>query len=179
MIKWTDASVKKALKTMGAVIGNSDNMAGGTSGALQTDFPTSVSNVFTTSPKAAEVIEGDFVPGVVAGANKLKPVSGYNVFPFPAIGNTKNYVEGGGDEVMMFKRHAREPRSRQLSGDGSSPDDLGEARRLHRSGQDGPGQRVPGCHHPRDRHRGRQGEGVQVRPLRPPAGVVRRHGRPG
>jgi alpha-glucoside transport system substrate-binding protein len=102
-IKWTDASVKKALTTMGAVLGDSGNIAGGTSGALQTDFPTSVSNVFTTSPKAAEVIEGDFVPGVVSSSNKLKPVSGYNVFPFPAIGNTKGYVEGGGDELMMFK----------------------------------------------------------------------------
>jgi hypothetical protein len=79
------------------------NIAGGTSGALQTDFPTSVSNVFTKTPKAAMVIEGDFVPGVVAGKNALKPVSGYNVFPFPAIGNTQNYVEGGGDELMAFK----------------------------------------------------------------------------
>jgi alpha-glucoside transport system substrate-binding protein len=49
------------------------------------------------------VIEGDFVPGVVAGKNALKPVSGYNVFAFPAIGNTQNYVEGGGDELMAFK----------------------------------------------------------------------------
>jgi ABC-type glycerol-3-phosphate transport system substrate-binding protein len=102
-IKWTDASVKKALTTMAQVVGNSGNIAGGTSGALQTDFPTSVSNVFTTSPKAAQVIEGDFVPGVVTSSTKLKPVSGYNVFPFPAIGNTSGYVEGGGDEIMMFK----------------------------------------------------------------------------
>jgi alpha-glucoside transport system substrate-binding protein len=101
-IKWTDPSVVKALKTMGSIL-QSGNMTGGTSGALQTDFPTSVSNVFTTSPKAAMVIEGDFVPGVVAGTNKLKPGSGYNVFPFPTIGNTKGYVEGGGDELMMFK----------------------------------------------------------------------------
>ncbi len=101
-IKWTDASVIKALKTMGTVL-QSSNIAGGTSGALQTDFPTSVSNVFAKSPKAAMVIEGDFVPGVVAGKNPLKPVSGYNVFPFPAIGNTANYVEGGGDMVMAFK----------------------------------------------------------------------------
>jgi maltose-binding protein MalE len=101
-IKWTDPSVVTALKTMGAVL-QSSNMAGGTSGALQTDFPTSVSNVFATAPKAAMVIEGDFVPGVVASSNKLKPVSGYNVFPFPAIGNTANYVEGGGDMLMAFK----------------------------------------------------------------------------
>jgi alpha-glucoside transport system substrate-binding protein len=101
-IKWTDASVVKALKTMGSVL-QSSNIAGGTSGALQTDFPTSVANVFAAAPKAAMVIEGDFVPGVVAGKNPLKPVSGYNVFPFPAIGNTANYVEGGGDMVMAFK----------------------------------------------------------------------------
>jgi alpha-glucoside transport system substrate-binding protein len=101
-IKWTDPSVVKALKTMGSIL-TAANMAGGTAGALQTDFPTSVSNVFSTKPKAAIVIEGDFVPGVVASTNKLKPGSGYNVFPFPAIGNTKGYVEGGGDELMMFK----------------------------------------------------------------------------
>jgi hypothetical protein len=101
-IKWTDPSVVAALKTMGAVL-QSSNMAGGTSGALQTDFPTSVSNVFATAPKAAMVIEGDFVPGVVASKNPLKPVSGYNVFPFPVIGTAKNYVEGGGDILMAFK----------------------------------------------------------------------------
>jgi alpha-glucoside transport system substrate-binding protein len=103
-IKWTDPSVKKALTTMAQVIGDSANMAGGTSGALQTDFPTSVSNVFSNSPKAAQVIEGDFVPGVVATANPLKPLTGYGVYPFPAIGTTgANVVEGGGDVLMMFK----------------------------------------------------------------------------
>ena len=101
-IKWTDSSVLAALRTMAAVL-KSSNIAGGTSGALQTDFPTSVSNVFATSPKAAMVIEGDFVPGVIGTKNPLKPVSGYNVFPFPVIGSAKNYVEGGGDEIMAFK----------------------------------------------------------------------------
>jgi ABC-type glycerol-3-phosphate transport system substrate-binding protein len=102
-IKWTDQSVKDALTTMGQVLGDSSNMAGGTSGALQTDFPTSVSNVFSDSPKAAQVIEGDFVPGVVSSSNPLKPVDGYNVFAFPAIGDSgQNVVEGGGDMLMMF-----------------------------------------------------------------------------
>ena len=101
-LKWTDGSVIRALNTMGSIL-KSANMAGGTSGALQTDFPTSVSNMFSKSPKASMVIEGDFVPGVIAGKNPLKPVTGYNVFPFPQIGNTPNYVEGGGDELMAFK----------------------------------------------------------------------------
>ena len=35
------------------------------------------------------VIEGDFVPGVVASSNPLKPTTGYNVFPFPSIGRQR------------------------------------------------------------------------------------------
>jgi ABC-type glycerol-3-phosphate transport system substrate-binding protein len=102
-IKWTDPSVKKALTTMGQVVGDTSNIAGGTSGALQTDFPTSVQNVFAVKPKAAQVIEGDFVPGVLS-KNPLKPVSGYNVYAFPAVGSSgQNVVEGGGDELMMFR----------------------------------------------------------------------------
>jgi alpha-glucoside transport system substrate-binding protein len=100
-LKWTDPSVTTALKAMAQVVGTSGNMAGGTSGALQTDFPTSVSNVFSKNPKAAMVLEGDFVPGVVK--TSLKPVKDYNVFPFPSIKGSPPSVVGGGDIVVMFK----------------------------------------------------------------------------
>ena len=56
-------------------------MAGGTSGAVQTDFPTSVNNVFQNPPKAAMVIEGDFVPGVATV--KAKPGTDYGEFAVP------------------------------------------------------------------------------------------------
>ncbi|HWH93566.1 MAG TPA: extracellular solute-binding protein [Baekduia sp.] len=102
-IKWTDPTVKAALKSMADVVGDSSNIAGGTSGALETDFPTSVSNVFTSSPKAAQVIEGDFVPGVVASKTKLKAKTGFDVFPFPQIGSGGAAVVGGGDSIAMFK----------------------------------------------------------------------------
>ncbi len=102
-LKWTDASVKKALTVMAQVLGDTGNIAGGTAGALQTDFPTSVSNVFAKKPKAAMVLEGDFVPGVVASKNPLKAISGYNQFPFPSINGSKPAVMGGGDIVVMFK----------------------------------------------------------------------------
>jgi alpha-glucoside transport system substrate-binding protein len=102
-LKWTDVSVKAALKTMAQVLGDSGNIAGGTSGALQTDFPTSVSNVFASKPKAAMVLEGDFVPGVVASKNPLKPITGYNQFAFPSIAGSRPAVMGGGDIVVMFK----------------------------------------------------------------------------
>ena len=99
-IPWTDQSVKDALTEMAKVVGDADNIAGGTQGALQSDFPTSVSNVFAEDPKAAMVIEGDFVPGVVE--SPLEPESGYNVFPFPSINESPPSVVGGGDLAIMF-----------------------------------------------------------------------------
>jgi ABC-type glycerol-3-phosphate transport system substrate-binding protein len=101
-IKWTDPSVKDALKTMAQVFGDNANIAGGRSGALQTDFPTSVSNVLSASPKAAQVIEGDFVPGVIASKTKVKAKTDYDVFAFPDVGSTTGAVVGGGDSLVMF-----------------------------------------------------------------------------
>jgi alpha-glucoside transport system substrate-binding protein len=96
-IPWTHESVKEALRTMGEVFENTDNIAGN---ALQTDFPTSVSNVLSESPKAAMIAEGDFVPGVVE--TPLEAETGYNVFPFPSIDDSAPVVVGGGDTVSMF-----------------------------------------------------------------------------
>ena len=104
-IPWTDPSVKTALKQMASVLGDTSNIVGGTTGALQTDFPTSVTNVFQPSnPKAAMIFEGDFVPGVAQGQTKAKAKTDYDVFPFPAIdGQGADYVVGGGDVIVMFK----------------------------------------------------------------------------
>jgi hypothetical protein len=102
-IKWTDKSVKDALAEMAKIVGDTANIAGGKAGALQTDFPTSVANVFSKTPKAAMVLEGDFVPGVAGEKNPLKPEEGFNVFPFPAINDSPASVVGGGDLVVMFK----------------------------------------------------------------------------
>jgi hypothetical protein len=102
-IKWTDKSVKDALAEMAKIVGDTANIAGGKAGALQTDFPTSVANVFSNTPKAAMVIEGDFVPGVAGDKNPLKPETGFNIFPFPSINDSPDSVVGGGDLVVMFK----------------------------------------------------------------------------
>jgi alpha-glucoside transport system substrate-binding protein len=101
-IPWTDPSVKEALKTMADIIGDSSNIAGGNSGALQTDFATSVNNVLTpNNPKAAMVLEGDFVPGTATTGAKAG--TDYNVFPFPSINGSPNVTEVSGDEIIMFK----------------------------------------------------------------------------
>jgi hypothetical protein len=100
-LKWTDPSVTAALNTMKQVIGTSSNMAGGNSGAVQTDFPTSVNNVFQNPPKAAMVLEGDFVPGVATV--KAKPGTDYAQFAFPAINGSPLSVVIGGDTIVAFR----------------------------------------------------------------------------
>jgi alpha-glucoside transport system substrate-binding protein len=102
-IKWTDPSVKSALRTMALVLGDKAAIPGGTRGALQTDFSTSVSQVFTSPPKAAMVFEGDFVVGVITSSTKAKPGTGFNQFPFPAIATSNYPVVGGGDIAIMLK----------------------------------------------------------------------------
>jgi alpha-glucoside transport system substrate-binding protein len=102
-IPWTDPSVKEALTEMAKVLGDKENIAGGTSGALQTDFPTSVTQVYATPPKAAMVFEGDFVGGVIAGETQAKPQTDFNVFAFPEIGDSGKVVVGSGDAIVMFK----------------------------------------------------------------------------
>ena len=86
---------------MAEIYGDTDNIVGGTQGALQTDNPGSISKVLTEEPEAAMVIEGDFVPASVE--TTLEPVEGYNVFTFPAIDGSAPAVIGAGDYVVMFK----------------------------------------------------------------------------
>ncbi len=101
-IKWTDPSVKKALGYMAQILGDTSNIPGGASGALQTGFPQSVDEVLSKSPKAAMVIEGDFVPGV-ATTKGLKPFTDYNMTPFPSISGSPPVAVTSGDTVIMFK----------------------------------------------------------------------------
>ena len=96
-IPWTHESVKETLRLMAEVFKDKGNVAGN---ALQTDFPTSVSNVLSENPKAAMIAEGDFVPGVVD--TPLEPETGFNVFGFPSVEDSGPSVVGGGDTVVMF-----------------------------------------------------------------------------
>ena len=103
-IPWTDQSVKDTLKEMARIYSDKKNIAGGTNGALETEFPKSVSQVFASEPKAAAVIEGDFVGGVITAETKAKPGDDFDVMPFPAVGDSgENVVMGGGDMMVMFK----------------------------------------------------------------------------
>ena len=105
-IKWTDASVKAALRTMAQVIGDTGNLAGGAAGAIQNGFNDSVTNAFSSPPKGAMVFEGDFVAGVILSSTKAKPGTGFNVTPFPVVkagSSGSNGVEIGGDLFVTFR----------------------------------------------------------------------------
>ena len=100
-IPWTDQSVKDALTFMQDIVGESDDMVGGTEAALQMEMPASVANVFNDPAKAAMVVVGDFAPA--QGEFNLEPETGYNVFTFPSIEGSKPSVVGGGDLFVKFK----------------------------------------------------------------------------
>jgi alpha-glucoside transport system substrate-binding protein len=104
-IKWTDPSVKTALTSMATIIGDTSNIAGGTSGALQYGFNDSVTNAFGSPPKGAMVFEADFVGGVIASSTKAKAKTGFNTFTWPSItpGPDAGAVEIGGDLFVTFR----------------------------------------------------------------------------
>ncbi|MFF2331148.1 MULTISPECIES: ABC transporter substrate-binding protein [unclassified Streptomyces] len=101
-IKWTDPSVKDALTTLAQLFGKPSLIAGGADGALQTEFPASVTQTFTggDQPKAAMVYEGDFVSVNIA-QTKAKIGTDAKVFPFPAVGAESPVVTGGDAAVAL------------------------------------------------------------------------------
>ncbi|MFD9053161.1 ABC transporter substrate-binding protein [Streptomyces zaomyceticus] len=102
-IPWTDPTVITALTTLGKLFGDDKLVAGGRTGALQTDFPESVEQVFGNSPKAAMVYEGDFVAGLISGELGKKVGTDANFFPFPKVGKGAAPVVGGGDAAVVLK----------------------------------------------------------------------------
>jgi len=104
-IKWTDKSVATALKTMGQVLGDTANLDGGSAGALQNGFNTSVTDAFSSPSKGAMVFEADFVAGVILSSTKAKANTGFNVFTFPSItpGPNASAVEIAGDMFVAFR----------------------------------------------------------------------------
>jgi ABC-type glycerol-3-phosphate transport system substrate-binding protein len=100
-IPWTHESVREALEVLAEAF-DPELMAGGTRGALQTDFVTSVTQVFTDPPRAAMVYEGDFVAGVIAAETGAELGVDAGVFEFPSIGGAGGVV-GGGDVAVLLR----------------------------------------------------------------------------
>ncbi|MFE7582704.1 ABC transporter substrate-binding protein [Streptomyces gardneri] len=103
-IKWTDPSVAAALTTLAELFGKPALLAGGTSGALQTEYPVSVTQTFTggDQPKGAMVFEGDFAAVNIA-QTKAKIGTDAKVFPFPVVGAGTAPVVTAGDAAVALK----------------------------------------------------------------------------
>ena len=104
-IKWTDASVRRALRVMAEVIGDRPSLAGGLARSARRDFGGSVQYAFSKPPKAAMVFEGDFVARQILSLPPARRASGVNAVPFPTI-NPKvdsSAVEIGGDLMVTFR----------------------------------------------------------------------------
>ena len=102
-LKWTDASVVKALGTLGKLFKDKQLIAGGQKEALNTDFPGSVQKVFGPKPEAGMVYEGDFVAGVAHDQFGKAIGKDANFFPFPAVDGGKAPVVSGGDAAVVLK----------------------------------------------------------------------------
>lgn len=102
-IKWTDPSVKKALDTLGQLFGKKHLLVGGNKGALQTEFPKSVTQTFKdpSAPGAGMVFEADFVGINITTDTKSKIGKDAKVFPFPAVDGDSPVVTGGDAAVAL------------------------------------------------------------------------------
>ncbi|MDX3663047.1 extracellular solute-binding protein [Streptomyces sp. ID05-26A] len=102
-LSWTDPSVRVALQELAKLFGDQRLIEGGASGALQTEFPKSVTNVFGEPRKAAMVFEGDFVSGVINSSTKTVVGGDATFFSFPAVNGSAPAVVTGGDMAVQFK----------------------------------------------------------------------------
>ena len=100
-IKWTDPTVKEALTALAELWGKDELLAGGSKGALQTEFPKSVTQTFNGDTPAAMVFEGDFVAANINADTKAKIGTDAKVFPFPAVGDESPVVSAGDVAVAL------------------------------------------------------------------------------
>jgi ABC-type glycerol-3-phosphate transport system substrate-binding protein len=107
-LKFTDASVKKAIQQMLQIL-NNKYLPGGVQGALGTGFVDGIGLVFKPNAKAQLYMEGGFVGGIALDQvnTNLKVGKTINSFPFPTI-NPKydSPMVGGGDLAAAFKDNA-------------------------------------------------------------------------
>ena len=130
-------------------------------------------------PEGRDGVEGDFVPGVVGDDDPLEPETGYNVFPFPSIDDSRPVGRRRRRHRSSCSRTTRRPGVRRVPDDAGGGGDLGRAGGFSSREQGRRRERLPG-RDPRDDGDGdRRGGDVPLRPVRPAAGRVRRHGRPG
>jgi alpha-glucoside transport system substrate-binding protein len=102
-LPWTDETVQTTLGLLARLV-PPRFVAGGLASALTTRLPEAAAAVFSTTPHAGMVVEGDFVPGVVAGVSEAELGVDVDVFPFPEPRVGGRLVVGGGDVAVQMER---------------------------------------------------------------------------
>jgi alpha-glucoside transport system substrate-binding protein len=102
-LRWTDETVEATLGLLAQLIAPRF-VAGGPASARTTGLTDAAAAVFSTTPRAAMVVEGDFIPGVVAGASEAELGVDVDVFPFPEARPGGRLVVGGGDVAVQMRR---------------------------------------------------------------------------
>mgnify|MGYP003135215921 CR=1 FL=1 len=98
-LAWTDPTVEETLRTMAELLAPSNVTA---VAGPDTTLVESVATVFSTAPAAAMVMEGDFVPGVVAATSTGDLGVDVDAFAFPGRDVRDRYVVGGGDVAVLM-----------------------------------------------------------------------------
>ena len=100
-LPWTDPSVSAALERLADILGRGDWLAGGTRGALRTDFEESAGQVFGRRQIAGMLFEGDFVASQIVeqGAARAGDIG---LFAFPGIHGDPPPTVVGGDVAAQF-----------------------------------------------------------------------------
>ncbi|MBW3548734.1 MAG: ABC transporter substrate-binding protein [Actinobacteria bacterium] len=101
-IPWTDESVKESLRVLADVF-DPDLLAGGTQAALQNDFNTSITRVFTDPPEGGMVSGSDAVAGTITADTDAQLGTDADVFDFPEIEGSGPAVVGGGDVAVLMR----------------------------------------------------------------------------
>lgn len=97
-LAWTHPSVAETLAAMAELLA-----PGLVTSAPDASFPDSVEAVFSARPKAAMVVEGDFVPGVVSAPRRVELGVDVDVFDFPGRRASDRFVVGGGDAAVLMR----------------------------------------------------------------------------
>ena len=102
-LPWTDASVVRTLELMSELLAP-ETVAGGVDQAVETDFEASVDDVAGRPSRAAMLVEGDFVAGVIRSGTSARLGVDVDVFPFPSGAELAPVVIGGGDVAVQLRR---------------------------------------------------------------------------
>ena len=98
-LAWTDPSVGTTLRTLAGLWAPANTIV---ANGAATTFPESVAAVFSRDPVAAMIMEGDFVPGVVAESSAAEIGVDVDVFAFPGRSSSDRFVVGGGDAAVLM-----------------------------------------------------------------------------